>query len=75
MSALLPNGSVLVAGGNSPPSQYYDSSGEMHDPVAASGSPTASMGLQRAFDTATALQNGAVLVTGPLGSTSCELYE
>jgi hypothetical protein len=82
-ATLLPNGKVLVTGGEN----YYDeviastllASAEIYDPLAHTWSPAASMATARDYHTATLLPNGLVLVTGGFGSTgytaSAELYD
>ncbi len=67
-ATLLPNGKVLLAGGitNGPPSPPTTpfSSTEIYDPLTGSSSPAASMHSTRAFQTATLLPNGSLLVAG-----------
>ena len=67
-ATLLPNGTVLAAGGlpNSEISAggNYLASAEIHDPATRSWSLTGSMSNARFLHTLTALANGTVLVTG-----------
>jgi hypothetical protein len=79
-ATLLPNGKVLIAGGEQ---GYTDeqplSSAELYNPATGRFSPTGSMSHVRTMQTATLLRNGKVLIaggddaTGPLSST--ELYD
>ena len=74
-ATLLPDGRVLVAGGDVPPDRATDSA-ELYDPDTGTWTATASLratGNTR-FDiiTATALQDGTVLVVRP---SSAELYD
>jgi N-acetylneuraminic acid mutarotase len=77
-ATLLPNGKVLVAGGNSGSTDDL-ASAELYDPGTGTWSPTGSMSGARDQATATLLPNGKVLVAGgcPPGSTlsSAELYD
>lgn len=70
-ATLLPNGTVLVAGGGSPTAELYDSSAGLF-------TPTSSMETERTGHSATLLPDGTVLVAGggsfaPLASA--ELYQ
>ena len=73
-ATLLPDGSVLVAGG-SPEAQPA----ELFDPAKAAWSPTGPMVAVRVGHTATALGDGRVLVAGGViggeATTSAELYD
>src|SRR5213592_4923466 len=60
-ATLLPNGKVLVAGGNSGPAL---SSAELYDPATGTWTATGSLGTARYRHTATLLPNGKVLVAG-----------
>jgi len=62
-ATLLPNGAVLVAGGQSATSGYTTSV-EIYDPAAADFSAVTSMTAGRESHTATLLTNGTVLVAG-----------
>ena len=81
-ATLLPNGKVLVAGGQT--GGVALASAELYDPAANSGAgawtPTGSLATARKYHTATLLPNGKVLVVGGgtpfFGSdTSAELYD
>jgi N-acetylneuraminic acid mutarotase len=61
-ATLLPNGLVLVAGGESGVNTL--ASAELYDPVAGTWSSTGSLASPRFGHTATLLQNGSVLVAG-----------
>jgi len=61
--ALLPNGTVLVAGGQDSNGTSV-SSAEIYDPSNGSFSITGSMGTTRHYLAATRLSNGLVLITG-----------
>jgi len=78
-ATLLPNGKVLIAGGDSCSFiNYYQScpldSAEVYDPVAGTFATTGKMSVTRFFHTATLLGNGKVLVTGG-HDASAELYD
>jgi Galactose oxidase, central domain/Kelch motif len=60
-STLLPNGKVLVAGGNSTDNVAF-ASAELYDPAAGIWTPTGSLNIPRFQHTATLLPNGKVLV-------------
>jgi Kelch motif len=73
-ATLLPNGKVLVAGGNGL------LAAELYDPATGTWSPTGSMAATHSEHTATLLPNGKVLVAGELGSPEgpwdiAELYD
>jgi large repetitive protein len=61
-ATLLPNGKVLVAGGND--SNGTLKSAELYDPVTGAWSNTGNLNTTRAFHTATLLLNGKVLIAG-----------
>jgi Galactose oxidase, central domain/Kelch motif len=81
----LPNGKVLVAGGQSGAAQGFITtwkSAEIYDPDTGTWSPTGSLESARAFSTATLLANGKVLVAGgglfatnDPSSNTAELYD
>ena len=68
-ATLLPNGKVLVAGGNNGSAL---SSAELYDPATGTWTATGSLGTARERPTATLLPNGKVLVAGgpPISRTS-----
>jgi N-acetylneuraminic acid mutarotase len=74
---LLPNGLVLVAGGENSGPNY--SNAELYDPITGTWTITGSMNYARYSHTATLLPNGKVLVTGGggsvLGMPYTELYD
>src|SRR5207245_4264477 len=61
-TTLLPNGKVLVAGGNG--NNGTLKSAELYDPVTGTWSNIGNLNTDRAFHTATLLPNGKVLVAG-----------
>jgi len=65
-ATLLPNGLVLVAGGNDGPEggRGVTATAELYDPAANRWSLTGSMAVARSGHTATLLKNGKVLVVG-----------
>ena len=63
-ATLLPNGKVLVAGGDGTGSL---ASAELYDPATGMWTATGSMATARVFHTATLLSNGRVLVAGGYG--------
>ena len=72
-ATLLPNGTVLVAGGGD-----ENSTAEVYDPATGSFSITGGMEVGRSGHTATLLPNGSVLVAGGgifAGLASAELYQ
>src|SRR5438093_8655597 len=76
-ATLLPNGKVLVAGGNNGPAL---SSAELYDPASGTWTATGSLGTARERPTATLLPNGKVLVAGRAADDtndfkSAELYD
>ena len=76
-ATLLPNGKVLVAGGNNGPAL---SGAELYDPATGTWTATGSMGTARSRHTATLLPNGKVLVAGGFNEldgflSSAELYD
>ena len=72
-ATLLPNGKVLVAGGNG--TNGILASAELYDPATGAWSPTGSLATVRIYHTATLLPNGQVLVVGGNASGSlAELY-
>ena len=78
-ATLLPDGKVLIAGGEATDGSAL-ASAELYDPAARSFSPIGNMLTGRIWHTATALQNGTVLIAGgrdPLSSFPAlsELYD
>jgi uncharacterized protein YjdB len=76
-ATLLPNGKVLVAGGQLGgfTATPNTTSAELYDPVAGTWSPTGSLSTARSSHTATLLPNGMVLVAGGGAiQDSAELY-
>ena len=69
-ATLLPNGQVLVAGGNGngSGSGSYLASVELFNPATGSWTPTGNLNILRAYQTATLLPNGQVLVAGGDGN-------
>jgi N-acetylneuraminic acid mutarotase len=85
-ATLLPNGKVLVTGGNNARAGLFPhpASAELYDPSTGAWSPTGDLNVPRSWHSATLLQNGKVLVAGglqydgsnPSGvSSSAELYD
>jgi hypothetical protein len=82
-ATLLPNGKVLVAGGNNGSYPYTIlSSAELYDPVTGTWASTGSLITTRCVHTATLLPNGKVLIAGGdngmyshTGLSSAELYD
>ena len=77
-ATLLPDGDVLVAGGLNEGgfccSQFEYSSAELYNPATGTWTPTASMAVKHAGQTATLLPGGWVLVAGG-GTPVAEIYE
>jgi len=85
-STLLPDGRVLVAGGDTIVGGWGNSAqaaAELYDPSTGTFQPTASMNSPRTFHTATLLNTGNVLITGGFtydngrqtSQASAELYD
>src|SRR2546423_1442462 len=76
-ATLLPNGKVLVAGGNG--DGTFLSSAELYDPATGTWSYTGNLNTARDYHTATLLPNSKVLVAGgrnsDFGLNSAELYD
>lgn len=77
-TTLLPNGKILVTGGNNGLNSYL-SSAELYDPITGSWTMARSMNAARRNHTATLLPNGKVLVAGGYNSSgylpNTELYD
>lgn len=71
-ATLLPNGRVLVAGGNGASAAAL-STAEVYDPTSGTWSATGPMNNARAGHTATLLPSGLVLVSGGTGTASTAL--
>ncbi len=75
-ATLLPNGKVLIAGGD-----QYDlpslvlASAELYDPSAGTFTATGNMTVARAGHNATLLSNGRVLISGGTADLSAEIYD
>jgi hypothetical protein len=69
-ATLLPNGKVLVAGGEST-GKILTNSAELYDPIAGTWTDAASMNTGRILHTATLLPNGNVLVVGGCLANDC----
>jgi len=79
-ATLLPDGTVLIAGGAIDITGTGSlSSAESYDPATGTWTATGSMGTTRSWHTATLLPNGKVLIAGGTGNTgvlsSAELYD
>ena len=79
-ATLLPNGKVLVAGGNNGFDSPVLKSAELYDPATETWSYTGRLNISRHSHTATLLPNGKVLVTGGLNDldgmlNSAEIYD
>ncbi len=72
-ATLLPDGKVLVAGGNL--GFGPTASAELYDPATGTWTPTGNMTSARYDHTATLLPNGKVLVVGSPGVVTAELYD
>ena len=73
----LPNGKVLVAGGENNSSAFLTSA-ELYNPASGSWTATGSLNTARLWHTATLLSNGKVLVAGGYngnGLSSAEVYD
>lgn len=82
-ATLLPNGKVLVTGGDTQPYRAGTlNTAEMYDPDTGTFTPTGNMGFARTAHTATLLPNNKVLIAGgcegmycPINHSSAELYD
>jgi hypothetical protein len=76
-ATLLPNGKVLIAGGQFQNDGPGQASAELYDPATGTFSATGSMTTPRSIQTATLLNNGKVLIAGgtyPYSQTA-EIYD
>jgi hypothetical protein len=84
IAALLPDGTVLVAGGQS--NTYIQdvdpalAFAELYDPATGTWTAVANLNLARRYHTGTLLPDGTVLVTGGIGpgpglASSAEIYD
>lgn len=79
-ATLLPNGKVLVAGGQGENTTAYLAGAELYDPATGIWTATGSLGTARGYHTATLLPNGKVLVAGGVQDdaiyvATAELYD
>ncbi|CAF1181756.1 unnamed protein product [Adineta ricciae] len=73
-ASILPNGKVLVTGGDN--GNVNLNSAELYDPSTGNWTTTGNMSVAREYHTASILPNGKVLVTGESGGgNSAELYD
>ena len=73
-ATLLPNGKVLIAGGDG--ALWSLGSAELYDPATGVFTATGNMATARSGHTATLLPNGTVLIAGDIrGQASAELYD
>ncbi|MBZ5642941.1 MAG: choice-of-anchor D domain-containing protein [Acidobacteriia bacterium] len=78
-ATLLPNGTILFAGGAIVPGIIASASAEIYDPVTNTSVPTGNLATARGVHTATLLPNGKVLLVGGQSPTvqteTAELYD
>ena len=79
VATLLPNGKVLVMGGQGTNGYSTISGAELYDPATGVWTPTRSMNYARVYHTSTLLRTGKVLVAGGYNGTTlnntAELYD
>jgi hypothetical protein len=74
-ATLLPDGTVLVAGGEEPDNNYQDLAGaELYHPTTGTWTVVGALNVPRTLHTATLLPNGKVLVAGGAISTGTEVF-
>ena len=73
-AALLADGQVLVAGGNSTPVYPGSLTAELYNPTTGKWTATGSINVGHIDAQATLLQDGRVLMAGGVGSPSADLY-
>jgi hypothetical protein len=74
-ATLLPNGTVLIAGGSVGNGGPGQASAEVYDPATGTFAATGSMTVPRAQQIATLLNSGKVLIAGGSSSLTAELYD
>lgn len=74
-ATLLPDGRVLIVGGDSFTTSDGTSTAELYDPATRTFAATGSMSVSRRGHTATLLRDGKVLITGGSQSSIAELYD
>jgi hypothetical protein len=74
-ATLLPDGTVLIAGGDGSARYPAGRTAELYDPATGTFSPTGSMIVPRYAHTATLLPNGKVLIVGGGADNIAELYD
>ena len=73
-STLLPDGKVLITGGQKRDNTVQDSA-EIFDPATRKFSPAGQMSMARVCHSAVTLPNGKILIVGGTGLTTAELYD
>jgi hypothetical protein len=74
-AALLKDGRVLIAGGETSSEGLGTATALLYDPATGEFSPTGSIEHARVDHTATLLQDGRVLIAGGIGDHSAEVYD
>src|SRR5690606_35734491 len=75
-ATLLPNGKVLIAGGQT--SSLFRNTGELYDPATGTFSPAGSFSVARSLHGANLLPSGKVLIAGgavPESTAAADLYD